>query len=342
MSIKRKLRVLIVDDSYFFREIISMEMKKDKELEVVGSVSNGLAALKLVNELKPDVITLDIEMPGMNGIQFLKKLMPTNPTPVVVISAVDNIVFDALEAGAVDFIAKADARPNANMQSILHELVVKVKIAATANVKRRNLINVQTISSSNNTNNMNKNRVIAIGASTGGTDAILEVIKGFSMNTPGIVIVQHMPPVFTGMYAERLNNILNLEVKEAKSGDIVKPGRVLIAPGGKQMKLVRNGTELSVYCYDGEKFNGHAPSVDVLFDSVANIMGANAIGVILTGMGKDGSNGLLKMKQNGARTVGQDEKSCIVYGMPKAAYDIGAVDIQVDLKRISKEVNDLL
>lgn len=333
MRTQKKIKVLIVDDSLMFREVIAKNIALDSAIEVVGTAEDPYMARDKIIELQPDVMTLDVEMPKMNGIEFLKRLMPQYPIPVVVVSSVSSNVFEALSAGALDFVTKSDISGRSGLNSFLNELIIKIKIASTAKVghfknERRSYSKIQTI------NNKIKNCVIAIGASTGGTEAIYSVIKSLPADMPGIVIVQHMPPVFTKMYAERLNNSCMLEVKEAKDGDVVKGGRVLIAPGGYHMELKKDLNSYFVKCYKGERVNGQCPSVDVLFNSAAVSAGRNAIGVILTGMGSDGAKGLLNMKKCGAYTIGQDEKTCIVYGMPMVAFDIGAVIKQMPLDKI--------
>lgn len=339
----RKIKVLIIDDSLIFRETIARGIRDDAGIEVVGTAADAFEARDKIIELEPDVLTLDVEMPKMNGIEFLKRLMPQYPIPVVVVSSLSNNVFDALDAGAVDFVTKPDAgRTSIGIQGFINELIIKVKIASMAKVSQyKKDYKGNNLKSS--TNLKENYRVIAIGASTGGTEAIYEIIHGLPREMPGIVIVQHMPPVFTKMYADRLNNSCILEVKEAEDGDIVTPGNVFIAPGGERhMRIVKKGINYKIECFKGEKVNGHCPSVDVLFDSVAEVAGASSIGVILTGMGYDGSKGLLKMKKKGAVTLGQDESSCIVYGMPKVAYDIGAVNKQVNLKNMAGEICNIL
>jgi len=338
---KRKIRVLVVDDSIVFREFLLRGIGEDSMLEVVATASDPYMARDKILEFEPDVMTLDVEMPRMSGIEFLKKLIPQYPLPVVVVSAVSENIFDALNAGAVDFVTKPDAKSPANWEMFIRELIIKIKIAATAKVGRlkRENVNGQLITG---TVSIKRDRIIAIGASTGGTEAIYEVVRSFSRDVPGVVIVLHMPPVFTGMYAQRLNNSCLVEVKEAETGDTVIPGRVLIAPGDHHMRLNRNGKIYTVECFKGDRVNGHCPSVDVLFDSVAEKAGAAGIGVILTGMGFDGAKGLLKMRQAGAITIGQDAQSSVVYGMPKVAYDIGAVSKQVPLEKISRQIYSIL
>jgi two-component system chemotaxis response regulator CheB len=263
--------------------------------------------------------------------------MPQYPLPVIVVSSVSQNVLDALDAGAVEFVTKPNVTRPGGMASFVNELIIKIKIASTAKVGNRKSDYTPSRPVTNQgIDTMSK--IIAIGASTGGTDAIHTVISGLPRDMPPIVIVQHMPPVFTKLYAERLNNTCELEVKEAEDGDALKPGRVLIAPGNFQMRLAKRGTGYIVKCTQEEKVSGHCPSVDVLFDSVADVAGKQSIGVILTGMGRDGANGLLKMKKTGAYTIGQDEKSSVVYGMPMVAFNIGAVEKQLPLDRIADEI----
>lgn len=338
MKTRRKITVLVIDDSLLFRETLAKAIGQDLGIEVVGTASDPFDARDKIVELQPDVLTLDVEMPKMSGIEFLKKLMPQYPLPVVVVSAVSSNVFDALRAGAVDFVTKPEAKnPNA-MNTFFNELIVKIKIASTAKVgfMKNNAYNSQQIDA--NIRNRKIDPIIAIGASTGGTEAIFQIISQFPRNMPGIVVTQHMPPKFTKMYADRLNNSCLMEVKEAENGDLVKEGRVLIAPGDFHMTLARDKGNFYVKCRKGEKVNGHCPSVDVLFNSVAETVGQDAIGVILTGMGYDGAKGLLKMKKSNAFTIGQDEKSCVVYGMPMVAFNIGAVTKQLPLNKIPEAV----
>lgn len=335
ITAKKKIRVLVVDDSIVFRETLARELSRDPFIEVVATAPDPYMARDKLLEFEPDVMTLDVEMPRMSGIEFLRKLIPQYPIPAVVVSAVSANIFDALSAGAVDFVTKPDAKSSKNMELFIQELIGKIKIASTAKVdmpKResgRDPLSAGAVAK-------NGDRIIAIGASTGGTEAIFEVIRSFPRNMPGIVIVQHMPPVFTAMYAQRLNNSCQMEVKEAETGDVVTPGRVLLAPGARHMRINRQGGRYIVECFKGDSENGHCPSVDVLFHSVADKAGVAGIGVILTGMGYDGAKGLLKMKLAGAVTIGQDQQSCIVYGMPKVAYEIGAVSKQVPLGNIAR------
>lgn len=330
---RRKVKVLIVDDSMVFREMLSRKLSADPGIEVVGKASSPFEAKDLIIEHKPDVMTLDVEMPKMNGIDFLRKLMPQYPLPTVVVSSSPHRVFEALDSGAVEFVEKPQP---GKIDYFISELLIKVKIAATAKVGHHK-IRAARPKDTGVTNRKFNEQVIAIGASTGGTKALDELFRKFHRNMPGIVVVQHMPEVFTKLFADRLNNDMALEVKEAAQGDEVFPGRVLIAPGGYHMRLNRNSrgyyVELERQTEDN-KVSGHCPSVDVLFNSVADKAGGNAYGIILTGMGRDGADGMLKMRGRGARTIGQDEQSSVVYGMPKVAYECGAVERQAPLNQI--------
>ncbi len=341
MSTRGKIRVLVVDDSIVFRETLAKAIGKDPAIEVVATAADPYMARDKILELEPDVMTLDVEMPRMSGIEFLKRLMPQYPIPVIMVSAVNETVFDALNAGAVDFVSKPDARSGRGLDSLVSELIVKIKVASMAKV-----IPVSGITGAKPAlaggGPRQRGHMIAIGASTGGTEAIDTVLRGFSADMPGTVIVQHMPPVFTAMYANRLNNTCTVQVREARTGDLILPGRVLIAPGDHHMRVKRLNNNYMVECFRGDKVNGHCPSVDVLFNSVAHSVGEAAIGVILTGMGNDGANGLLALRQAGARTIGQDERSSVVYGMPKAAFAVGAVQEQVPLQLISRKIFSLL
>ncbi|KMT21005.1 protein-glutamate methylesterase/protein-glutamine glutaminase [Clostridium cylindrosporum] len=338
----KKIKILIVEDSLVFQQVLKRALSSDPTLEVVGFAKDPYEARDKIIDLKPDLLTLDIEMPKMNGIEFLQKLIPQYPIPVIVVSSASKRVFDVLQAGAIDYVAKPSWDRKGDMESFKNELINRIKIASTAKIgistKRDNKGYVSSLRVMTN----NSKIVIAIGASTGGTDAIHDIITKFPVDMPGIVVVQHMPPVFTKMYAERLNGISNLEVKEAVSGDVIRPGRVLIAPGDFQMKVIRERDNYLVSCYKGEKVSGHCPSVDVLFDSVADKVGENAIGVILTGMGSDGARGLRNIRDKGGFTIGQDEKSSVVYGMPMVAFNIGAVERELPLERIPQTIIEYL
>ncbi len=336
----RKIRILVVDDSLVFRGALARELARDPLLEVVALASDPYDARDKILEFAPDVMTLDVEMPRMNGIEFLRRLIPQYPIPVVVVSQLSENILDALDAGAVDFVAKPDLRGGRGLEAFVGELTVKIKIASTAKVART--LSAKATPGAGRPAAAKGDHIIAIGASTGGTEAIAAILKDFSPAMPGTVVVQHMPPVFTGLYAARLNNTCRVEVKEAATGDLVVPGRVLIAPGEYHLRLRRNSSGYFVECFTGEKVNGHCPSVDVLFESVAREAGRRAIGVILTGMGYDGAKGLLAMRRSGARTIGQDEASSVVYGMPKVAFNIGAVEKQAPLQNIAHTICSLL
>ncbi|HZG76727.1 MAG TPA: chemotaxis response regulator protein-glutamate methylesterase [Paenibacillus sp.] len=334
-----KTKVLVVDDSALFRHAVVKGLEEHPLLEVVAVASDAYEARDRIQEHEPDVMVLDVEMPRMNGIVFLRKLLPQYPLPVVVMSALPDHVFEALECGAVDFIAKPGSRSGMEAPVFMRELQSKVRVAARARLARPSAaaqpaVREQPAAREQPRAASTAYDVIAIGASTGGTEAILSVLKGLPPESPGIVIVQHMPPGFTRSYAERLDRALPFEVKEAVSGDVVAPGKALLAPGNMHMKLVKRGSRLHVEVYEGPKVSGHCPSVDVLFDSVAATVGPRAVGVLLTGMGSDGAMGLLQMRSRGARTVGQDETTSVVYGMPKVAFEIGAVERQTSLQQI--------
>lgn len=343
----RQIRVLVVDDSLVFRELLVACLKSDPAIEVVAAVGDAFQARDAILEHRPDVMTLDVELPRMDGIEFLRKLMPQYPLPVVMISSLSDKVFDALQAGAVDFVAKPRNSDRAQLEAFLKtELPLKIKIASTARIsgiKKKTLDLAEHASVGLRGTDKDRNLMVAIGASTGGTEAIASVIKEFGTDIPGVVIVQHMPAGFTQMYAKRLDDQCRMRVKEAETGDVVLPGQVLIAPGGdRHMRVVKVGNQYQVECKAGPKVNGHCPSVDVLFDSVAKVVGNRALGIILTGMGGDGAKGLLAMKEAGAKTIGQDESTCVVYGMPKVAYDLGAVQYQEKLGDIPKRTYSLL
>ncbi|MDE7270537.1 MAG: chemotaxis response regulator protein-glutamate methylesterase [Acetatifactor sp.] len=336
----RPIRVLVVDDSLMFRNMLVQSLESDPNIEVVAQASDPYQARDAIIKYKPDVMTLDVEMPRMSGIEFLRKLMPQYPIPVVMISSLNAAVFDALEAGAVDFVNKPSNMDKVQLGNFMkQELVTKVKIASTAKLGNLKRVEVNSMAGSIGKQD---GRIIAIGASTGGTEAIFEVVKQFKRDIPGVVIVQHMPPGFTKMYADRLNNQCAVAAKEAQTGDKVLPGQILIAPGDRQMRVVKVGDTYQVECAGVEKVSGHCPSVDVLFDSVAKAAGNKAIGVILTGMGADGAKGLLEMRKAGAQTIGQNEATCVVYGMPKVAFDNGAVQHQLALTAIAGKVYGLL
>ena len=340
MVVKKKSRILIVDDSILFRTVLTKKLEEDHYLEVVGTASDAIEAMDKVIELRPDVITLDVEMPKISGIEFLKKLMPLYPTPVVVVSSAPITTFEALDAGAVDFVKKPVVSTPDDLSQFIRELVVKLKIASIARVGQQKNVVAAPIKPKvqQALNPPVNNMVIAIGASTGGTEAILEVVRNLPPTTPGIVVVQHMPPVFTRMYAERLNNNCKMTVKEAENGDRVETGKIIIAAGEHHLRLERDAQGFYITSRRGDKVSGHCPSVDVLFESVAKVAKGCSIGVILTGMGADGSKGLLQMRKAGAYTLGQDKESCVVYGMPMVAFNVGGVLKQLPLYQISDDI----
>lgn len=346
---KDKIRLMVIDDSVVFRNFLITGLEADTRFEIVGYAVDAMDAGKKIPVLKPDILTLDIEMPGMTGLEFLKELLPKHPIPVILVSSLNIRVFDALAAGAVDFVRKPDMESHVRRDVFLSMLTSKLLTASMAHVRIPSAVKAPATTAGRASaipaNLLKKplpsgtsDTIIAIGASTGGTEAILEVVKQFPAHTPGVVITQHMPPGFTAMYAERLNRLCKMEVREAKHGDRIQPGLALLAPGGLQMKVVRMGSGYAVHCSPGEKVNGHAPSVDVLFDSTASLARNKAIGILLTGMGSDGAAGLLRMRKNGAYTIGQDKDTCVVYGMPMEAQKIGAVCLQSPLSSIPNAV----
>lgn len=332
MKSNKKIRILIVDDSMVFREMLRTEVEKDKAIEVVAMASDAFEARDKILEFRPDVMTLDVELPKMSGIEFLKQLLPQYSIPVVVISAAEENVLRAMEVGAVDFVSKPSRANQDTVKAFIREVQLKIKIASMANINT--VATVKRVLRENRRSEFHKYDLIAIGASTGGTEALLKIVRDLPESTPPILVVQHMPPVFTKLYAERLNKICKLKVKEASDGDVLRRGEILIAPGDQHIELSKNRSQISVRVFSGEKVNGHKPSVDVMFDSVAERFGKRAIGIILTGMGYDGAKGLLKMKQKGAYTIGQDQSTSVVYGMPMVAYNIGAVTEQLPIEKI--------
>jgi two-component system, chemotaxis family, protein-glutamate methylesterase/glutaminase len=335
------IKVLIVDDSAVVREIFTAELSKDSELEVVGTAIDPYIARDKIVKLKPDVVTLDVEMPRMDGITFLRKLMKYCPIPVIIVSSLTprggKLALEAISAGAVDVMCKPGAAYTVGDMSV--ELIDKIKSAAAVDMSRWTKINAQTTELPQRLSMIQTtNKVVAIGASTGGTQALQSVLSALPSNAPGIVIVQHMPEHFTTSFAQRLNELCAIEVREAENGDSVIPGRALIAPGNKHMLLRRSGARYYVEVKTGPLVSRHRPSVEVLFNSVAQSAGPNSVGVIMTGMGGDGADGMLKMKENGAITIAQDEASCVVFGMPKEAIKRGGVDHIVPLNKIPETI----
>ncbi|NLT13233.1 MAG: chemotaxis response regulator protein-glutamate methylesterase [Clostridiales bacterium] len=333
----KKIRVLIVDDSALFRGVLSKGISADPDIVVVGTAVDPFDARDKIVETDPDVMICDVVMPKMDGIEFIRRLLPQYPLRVVVVSSVSAAVLDAMNAGAVDFVAKPDVMLGRTQAMFLDELIDKIKIAASANIPKPKTFQEPPKSVPQSGAGTTK-RLIALGASTGGTEALFNILSALPPNMPGIVIVQHIPPVFSTLFAERLNKSLQLRVKEAQVGDYVENGLVLIAPGDQHMQVKKLGNRLRVELSAGEKVSGHCPSVDVLFNSVATACGKDAVGVILTGMGSDGAKGLLAMRQKGAKTIGQDAASSVVYGMPKVAFDIGAVEKQAPLDSIAQAI----
>ncbi len=343
-----RIKVMVVDDSAVVRQVVTGLLAEDPDIEVIAAVSDPILAMVRMKAKWPDVIVLDIEMPRMDGITFLKKIMAERPTPVVICSTLAEAGAQtsmmALAAGAVAVITKPKVGLKQFLEDASDDLVSTVKEAARANVKALHVEAKHTADvimpamDKHMTQIQTTERVVALGTSTGGTQALELVLTGLPRVTPGIVIVQHMPEKFTAAFAERLNNLCQIEVKEAQNNDRVINSRALIAPGGKHMLLRRTGSQYYVEVMDGPLVNRHRPSVDVLFRSVAKCAGANALGVIMTGMGDDGAAGLLEMRHAGAKTVAQDEASCVVYGMPKEAVKRGGVEKTVTLNAIGAEI----
>ena len=349
------INVLIVDDSAVVRQVISAILAKDRSINVIAAVADPIFAMQRMRMQWPDVIVLDVEMPRMDGITFLKKIMAERPTPVVICSTLTSkgteTAMQALAAGAVAIITKPKIGIKNFLLDASSDLLAAVKEAASANVK--NLLHAAkpadklspkltadailpplAVAMAETTE-----RVVAIGTSTGGTQALELILSALPRVSPGIVVVQHMPEKFTTAFAARLDSICQIEVREAHNGDRVIPGLALIAPGGRHMLLKRSGAQYHVEIQDGPLVSRHRPSVDVLFRSVAKYAGKNALGIIMTGMGDDGARGLREMHDAGARTVAQDEESCVVFGMPKEAIKLGSVDKVIPLRTIAREIS---
>lgn len=337
----KKIRVLIVDDSAVIRQLLSSILSEDPEIEVVGTAADPFIARERIKELDPDVVTLDIEMPNMDGVTFLRKIMTLRPTPVIMISTLTkagaDITLEALEIGAVDFIAKPTTNLSSNLAEIASELQGKVKAAAHARVGIRR--QPARAAAPNPPRHINPDRhIIAIGASTGGVEALKCVLMGMPAVCPPILITQHMPPRFTGAFAARLSRECPIRVSEAEHQQIVEPNHAYIAPGSHHMELVRYGGRYHCSLNEGPPVSGHRPSVDVMFRSVARTAGDAAVAAILTGMGKDGAEGMLELRQAGAVTLGQDEASSLIYGMPRVAFERGGVMRQRPLSRIAEAI----
>lgn len=341
-----RIKLLVVDDSILFREVLARYIRRDDMIEVVGTAGDAYAARDMILKYEPDVMTLDVEMPRMDGIAFLKKLLPQYYIPTIIVSSNDEKAQTAKEAGAFEFITKPLTRTSQDMEHFAELICTAIKQA----VKQKNppkrvsagfgMAAVQPEKKAVPVSARGKLRksdaLIALGASTGGTDALEKVVRLFPEDTPPVIIVQHMPAGFTKLYADRLNRSCKMEAKEAEDGDRLRRGLIIVGAGEHHLRLCRDNRGWYVSSRPGEKVSGHCPSVDVMFNSVAEVAGSAAIGAILTGMGRDGAEGLLKMRQAGAFTVGQDKESCVVYGMPMEAYNIGAVEVQAPLYNIAE------
>jgi len=335
------IKVLVVDDSATARAVLVQILQSDPEITEIDTAPDAYIARDKIVQNPPDVICLDVEMPRMDGITFLRKLMKHMPTPVVMVSSLTRegaqTTLDALESGAIDFVAKPHSNIYSGADEIHTELLEKVKSAARAKLQTGLKIPTSHLKYKNSLSETTQ-KIIAVGASTGGVEALKVFLTQFPRNTPGMLIVQHMPADFTKQFAQRLNGICEMDVKEAQDGDTLSLGEVLIAPGDLHMVLRRSGHRYYVQLGGGQKVSGHRPSVDVMFNSMAKVAGANAIGVILTGMGSDGAKGLLNMRKAGSMTFGQDEKSSTVYGMPKVAFEIGGVAVQDSLEKLPSKI----
>lgn len=335
------IRLLIVDDSAVFRAILVKGLSADPAIEVVGVAGDPYEAAERIQKLQPDVLICDVEMPRMNGVEFVRQLMPQHPMPVIVASSVSKAIFDALHAGAVDFITKPNFGAVNDVERFLLELIRKIKIAGSSITRPRTELAAERTAAVDRPYGSDDD-LIVIGASTGGTEAIHRVLQDLPPDMPGIAVVQHIPPVFSSMFAERLNATTKFRVKEAQTGDVLMRGTVLIAPGDKHMRIAGNGSPWSVRCDAGDKVNGHCPSVDVLFESAAKSAGRRVIAVLLTGMGYDGAKGMLAVRRRGGRTIGQDEATSVVYGMPRAAFEVGAVERVVPLHLAARTICSFL
>ena len=343
------IKVFVVDDSAIVRKKLTEDLNKYPDIQVIGSAIDPYVARDKIVRLNPDVITLDVEMPRMDGITFLKKIMRFFPKPVIIISSLtkegSDLAMEALESGAVDVLCKPGG--SYSVGDLTMQLARVIRAAAKANMRNKEVYQykteepkVQEIKKPLDLKGLKHttNKIIAIGASTGGTEAIKQVLLGLPADSPGIVIVQHMPPKFTTSFAERLNSLVPLEVKEAEDGDRVLMGRVLIAPGNYHMLLKKSGADYYVNVKEGPMVNHHRPSVDVLFKSVAQVAAHNSVGAILTGMGADGALGMKEMHDKGTFTIAQNEESCVVYGMPKEAVKLNAIDSIVHINNVSKAI----
>ncbi|MEF9942817.1 MAG: chemotaxis response regulator protein-glutamate methylesterase [Burkholderiaceae bacterium] len=340
-----KIRVLIIDDSALVRSLLTEIISHERDLEVVGAAPDPLVAREMIRALNPDVLTLDVEMPKMDGLDFLERLMRLRPMPVVMVSTLTErgaeTTMRALELGAVDFVAKPRIGVASGMKDLAQDIADKIRIAAKAHLHRRAAVALAASAERARPASFGRvstEKLIAIGSSTGGTEAVREVLTRLPADAPAVLITQHMPPGFTASFAARLNGLCRMTVKEAVAGERVLPGHAYIAPGGRHMRLTRSGASYMIEIDDADPVNRHRPSVEVLFNSVAKHAGRNALGVMLTGMGKDGAAAMLTMRQAGAHNVAQDEASCIVFGMPKEAIALGAVDAVLPVTRIAEHI----
>jgi len=338
---RRTIKVVVVDDSALMRQMLTSVLQSDSDIEVVGAAPDALTARQMIKDLNPDLITLDVEMPGMDGLTFLEKIMKLRPMPVIMVSSLTRkgaqTTIKALEHGAVDFVPKPSGSAQQGLSELRSHLVSKVRAAASANVTGKKQ-ECQQPTFAGILGRRCDTELIAIGSSTGGVVAVQSLLTALPEQSPPIVIAQHMPPSFTKSFAARLDQNCHLSVVEASDGERIEPGHVYVAPGDHHLEVYRRQHGLVCHLQDGSPVSGHRPSVDVLFQSVAQQIGKNAIGIILTGMGRDGADGLLSMRQAGAPTLGQSETSCVVYGMPRAAKEIGAVVAELPLEGITKEI----
>ena len=337
-----RIRVLIIDDSALMRQMLSVILSSDPGMEVVGTAPDPLIAREKIKALNPDVLTLDVEMPHMDGLAFLEKLMTLRPMPVVMVSSLTGrgaeVTLRALELGAVDVFCKPFDAAGGSLMAQGQALIDKVRAAAHARLRPRGERPLTPSRLALSTLYRSSERLVAIGASTGGIEALRDIVLALPADAPPIVVTQHIPPKFSTSFAQRLDGMAAVRVKEAEDGERIVAGHVYIAPGDRHMTVQRSGAQLVLQCQDGPLVGGHKPSVSVLFHSVAAACGAKAVGIILTGMGRDGADGLLAMRKAGAATLGEDEASCVVYGMPKAAFELGAVEKQLPLSHIAEEI----
>lgn len=349
----RKLKVLVIDDSALIRSVMNEIINREKDMECVGAAPDPLVAREMIKALNPDVLTLDVEMPKMDGLDFLERLMRLRPMPVLMVSTLteksSEITFRALELGAVDFVSKPKLDIARGMEESAIEITDKIRAAAQARVRRtlvapliQEKLSVDAILPSVAGRYSSTEKLIVIGASTGGTEAIKEVLTRLPADAPGVLVTQHMPEHFTKSFAARLNTLCKISVKEAEHNERVLPGHAYIAPGDSHLLLKRSGANYVINLDHGPLVNRHRPSVDVLFRSTANVAGANAIGIILTGMGKDGVQGLLEMRRAGSYTIAQDEATCVIFGMPKEAIAAGGVCEVLPLQNIARRTMENL